>query len=167
MGSITTVSYALAYFLPIILNNSLGYTTGVSQCLIAPPYAFAGFVMYGTGWFGDRFHVRGPPCAFNAVLAIIGLAILGFAGNGGVRYFGVFLATLVGFGALGGIVGTTTFRSEDRPDYVPGISVAIGSQILILILVGFLTLDFKRQNAKADRGEKVLEEGNEHFRYTY
>merc|ERR1712230_242529 len=38
---------------------------------------------------------------------------------------------------------------------------------LILILVGFLTLDFKRQNAKADRGEKVLEEGNEHFRYTY
>ena len=49
--------------------------------------------MYGTGWFGDRFHVRGPPCAFNAVLAIIGLAILGFAGNGGVRYFGVFLAT--------------------------------------------------------------------------
>ncbi|KAI7174152.1 hypothetical protein D0869_05265 [Hortaea werneckii] len=196
-GSITTVSYALAYFLPIILNNSLGYTTGVSQCLIAPPYAFAGFVMYGTGWFGDRFHVRGPPCAFNAVLAIIGLAILGFAGNGGVRYFGVFLATagananipvamsyqannirgqwkrafcsatLVGFGALGGIVGTTTFRSEDRPDYVPGISVAIGSQILILILVGFLTLDFKRQNAKADRGEKVLEEGNEHFRYTY
>jgi len=153
--------------------------------------------MYGTGWFGDRFHIRGAPCAFNAVLAIIGLAILGFSGNGGVRYFGVFLATagananvpvamtyqannirgqwkrafcsatLVGFGALGGIVGTTTFRSEDRPDYIPGISVAIGSQILILILVGVLTLDFKRQNAKADRGEKVLEEGNEHFRYTY
>merc|ERR1711977_704628 len=120
-----------------------------------------------------------------------------FAGNGGVRYFGVFLATagananipvamsyqannirgqwkrafrsapLVGFGALGGIVGTTTFRSEDRPHYVPGISVAIGSQVLILILVGFLTLDFKRQNGKADRGEKVLEEGDEHFRYTY
>jgi len=127
----------------------------------------------------------------------LALAILGFSDNGGVRYFGVFLATagananvpvamsyqannirgqwkrafcsatLVGFGALGGIVGTTVFRSEDRPDYVPGISVAIGSQILILILVGFLTLDFKRQNAKADRGEKVLEEGNEHFRYTY
>ena len=49
--------------------------------------------MYGTGWFGDRFHIRGAPCAFNAVLAIIGLAILGFAENGGVRFFGVVLAT--------------------------------------------------------------------------
>merc|ERR1711964_148691 len=76
-------------------------------------------------------------------------------------------ATLVGFGSLGGIVGSTVFRSEDRPGYVPGISVAIGSQVVICLAVAALTLDFKRQNGKADRGEKVLEEGDASFRYTY
>ena len=42
----------------------------------------------------------------------------------------------------------------------------MGSQALILVLIGLLTIDFKRQNKKADRGEKVLEEGDKHFRYT-
>lgn len=92
-GSVTTVTYALAYFLPIILNESLGFSVGVSQCLIAPPYVFAGIIMILCGWFGDKFHLRGVPCAFNATLALIGLAILGFHSNGSVRYFGVFLAT--------------------------------------------------------------------------
>lgn len=44
-GSITTVSYALAYFLPIILNSGLGFDVGTAQCLIAPPYAFAGIMV--------------------------------------------------------------------------------------------------------------------------
>lgn len=43
----------------------------------------------------------------------------------------------------------------------------MGAQVLIVILVCVLTLDFKRQNAKAERGEKVLEEGDKNFRYTY
>jgi len=196
-GSITTVSYALAYFLPIILNLGLGFDTGTSQCLIAPPYAFAGIMMVATGWWGDRYRMRGPMLVFNATLAIVGLALVGFHSNSKVRYFGVFFATagananvpvcmayqannirgqwkrafcsatLVGFGSLGGIVGSTVFRSEDRPGYVPGISVAIGSQVVVCLAVAALTLDFKRQNGKADRGEKVLEEGDASFRYTY
>lgn len=216
-GCTTTVSYALAYFLPQILNYSLGFDTGTAQCLIAPPYVFAGFVMYATGWFGDKFHVRGPQVAFNALLCIIGLSIVGFHTDGAVRYFGVFLATagananvpcvmsyqannirgqwkrafcsatLVGAGAIGkyhvpqtavclthqadraapgGIVGSTVFRSEDAPAYIPGMSTAMGAQVITVILVGALTWDFKRQNAKADRGEKLLELGDKHFRYT-
>ena len=153
--------------------------------------------MIATGWFGDKFHLRGPACAFNALMALIGLTLVGFCDGARVRYLGVFFATagananvpttasyqannirgqwkrafcsatLVGFGSLGGIVGSTVFRSKDEPEYLPGISVAMGSQCLILILVGILTLEFKRQNAKADRGEKVLEEGDKNFRYTY
>lgn len=92
-GCVTTVTYALAYFLPIILNESLEFSVGVSQCLIAPPYAFAGIVMVGCGWFGDKYRVRSIPCAFNATLSIIGLSIVGFHSSGAVRYFGVFLAT--------------------------------------------------------------------------
>ncbi|KAL8650954.1 MAG: hypothetical protein Q9210_003517 [Variospora velana] len=188
-GCATTVSYALAYFLPIILNLGLGYDTGTAQCLIAPPYAFAAIIMILTGWFGDKYHQRGLCVAFNAMLCIIGLAVMGWAySDTRARYFGVFLATagananvpsvltyqannirgqwkrafcsatLVGMGALGGIVGSTVFRSEDSPTYVPGLSVAMGSQVLILLTVGALTLTFKANNKKADRGEKVLED---------
>lgn len=150
-----------------------------------------------TGWWGDKYHLRGPACAFNAAMAIIGLALVGFYEGAEVRYLGVFFATagananipvamsyqannirgqwkrafcsatLVGFGAIGGIVGSTVFRSEDAPGYVPGVSVAIGSQVLIIFCVALLTFEFKRQNGKAERGEKVLEEGDANFRYTY
>lgn len=195
-GCATTVSYALAYFLPIILNLGLGYDTGTAQCLIAPPYAFAALVMIATGWFGDKYHQRGICVAFNAMLCIIGLAVMGWAyGDTRARYFGAFFATagananvpsvltyqannirgqwkrafcsatLVGGGALGGIVGSTVFRSQDSPTYVPGLSVAMGSQVLILIIVGILTVTFKSNNKKADRGEKILEESPS-FRYT-
>ena len=43
----------------------------------------------------------------------------------------------------------------------------MGAQIVIVILVCLLTLDFRIQNGKAERGEKVLEEGDKNFRYTY
>ncbi|KAG7005719.1 MFS-type transporter cnsO [Physcia stellaris] len=195
-GCATTVTYALAYFLPIILNQELKFDTGTAQCLIAPPYVFAGIVMITTGWFGDKYHQRGICVAFNAMLCIIGLAVMGWAyGDTRARYFGVFLATagsnanvpsvltyqannirgqwkrafcsatLVGMGALGGIVGSTVFRSEDSPTYVPGLSVAMGSQVVILLTVGALTVAFRLSNKKADRGEKVLE-GSPSFRYT-
>jgi len=195
-GCVTTVSYALAYFLPQILNLALGFEAGAAQCLIAPPYVFAGIVMIATGWWGDKYHMRGPAIAFNAILSIIGLSIVGFHSNAKIRYFGVFLATagananvpvvmsyqannirgqwkrafcsatLVGAGGLGGIVGSTVFRAKDSPKYTPGISVAMGAQVIIVITVGILTWDIKRQNKKADRGEKVLEEGDASFRYT-
>lgn len=195
-GCATTVSYALAYFLPIILNEGLGYDPGTAQCLIAPPYVFAAIVMFAVGWLGDKYRIRGAGVAFNAVLCIIGLAVMGWAyEDDRARYFGVFLATagananvpcvltyqannirgqwkrafcsatLVGGGALGGIVGSTVFRSEDSPTYVPGLSVAMGSQVIILILVTVLTFSFRSANKKADRGEKVLQ-GLTTFRYT-
>lgn len=64
-------------------------------------------------------------------------------------------------------MGSTVFRAKDSPKYVPGISVAMGAQVLIVLTVGLLTWDIKRQNAKADRGEKLLEDGDANFRYTY
>ncbi|KAL8951953.1 MAG: hypothetical protein Q9222_002105 [Ikaeria aurantiellina] len=195
-GCATTVSYALAYFLPIILNEELGFDTGTAQCLIAPPYVWAGIIMIATGWFGDKYRQRGACVAFNAMLCIIGLAVMGWAyGDTRARYFGVFFATagananvpsvlsyqannirgqwkrafcsatLVGGGALGGIVGSTVFRSQDSPTYVPGLSVAMGSQVVILLSVGVLTVVFRSDNKKADRGEKLLE-NLPSFRYT-
>jgi hypothetical protein len=53
-GMTTTVSYALAYFLPIILRDGMGFSVGAAQCLVAPPYAFAALVMYASGVIGDK-----------------------------------------------------------------------------------------------------------------
>ena len=136
----TTITYALAFFLPIILTLNMGFDVGTAQCLVAPPYAFAGMVMFGLAWFSDKHRHRGAVIVINMLLCIIGLPIVGFAKSAGVRYFGVFLvtagansnvpatmsyqannirgqwkrafcsATLVGFGGIGGICGSLVFR---------------------------------------------------------
>lgn len=183
----TTLAYALAFFLPIILMGNMGFTVGEAQCLIAPPYAFAGIVMYTTAWLGDKYRMRGPIILINMAFAIVGLPIMGFHSNAAVRYFGVFLttagansnipavmayqannirgqwkrafcsATLVSFGGIGGIAGSLVFREQDAPAYRPGMYTCIACSVLTCILVGLLSLDFKIQNAKAERGEKELE----------
>ena len=139
----TTISYALAYTLPIILRFQMNFSVAEAQCLVAPPYAFAGIVMMLTGWMGDKYRVRGPSILINMTLALIGLPIMGWAADPKVRYFGVFLvtagansnvpavmsfqannlrgqwkrafcsATLVGFGGIGGIAGSLVFREQD------------------------------------------------------
>lgn len=139
----TTISYALAYTLPLILRGNLGFSVDKAQCLVAPPYAFAGIIMFICGYMGDKYHVRGPVILFNMLLCLIGLPIMGWHPNPAVRYFGVFLvtagansnvptvmsfqannvrgqwkrafcsATLVGFGGIGGIAGSLVFRTQD------------------------------------------------------
>jgi len=198
----TTVTYALAYFLPIILTQNMGFSVGESQCLVAPPYAFAGIVMFATGWAGDKYRLRGPIIVFNCLLCIIGLPLMGFASAAGVRYFGVFLvtagansnvpaamsyqannirgqwkrafcsATFVSFGGIGGIAGSLVFRDQDKPAYKPGLYACIATTLLNLIIVGALTLYFRRLNKKADWGERELECDADDtyepgFRYTY
>ncbi|KAK2799987.1 hypothetical protein FQN51_006416 [Onygenales sp. PD_10] len=192
---LTTVTYAIAYFLPIILQDNMGFDAGASQCLIAPPYAFAGILMYSTSWFSDKYKTRAPVLVLNSVISLIGLPIMGFAKGSAVRYFGVFLSTagvnanipcclayqannirgqwtralasttLVALGGVGGIAGSLVFRSQDSPAYVPGIIAAMAAQGLLLIVVASLSLYFWRCNKKADRGEMVIE-GSPTFRYT-
>jgi MFS family permease len=193
----TTVTYALAFFLPLILVDGMGFDVGAAQCLVAPPYAFAAIVMVLTGWASDRFRLRGPGIVFNSILALIGLPIMGYADSVAVRYFGVFLvtagvnsniplvmtyqannirgqwkrafcsATLVGFGGIGGIAGSLVFRSQDAPGYHPGLYACIACCLLNLVLVGLLSLKFFRDNKKQAQGKLVIEGGEAGFRYTY
>merc|ERR1711975_173146 len=71
--SLTTQAYALAFFLPIILNSNMGFSVAHSQLLSAPPYAAAGIVMFICAWVGDKYHVRAPLMLFTASLGLIGL----------------------------------------------------------------------------------------------
>ncbi|KAL2803131.1 major facilitator superfamily domain-containing protein [Aspergillus granulosus] len=193
--SLTTVTYAIAYFLPIILRENMGFSIAASQCLVAPPYVLAGILMVSTAWVGDKYRMRAPVLIFNSLITLIGLPVMGFASNSAVRYFGVFLttagananipcsmayqannirgqwtrafasATLVGFGGIGGIAGSLIFRSQDAPDYIPGIWGAMACQFLLLIVVSTLSAYFWYCNRKADRGELIIE-GSADFRYT-
>jgi len=53
-GLTTTCTYAIAYFLPQILQGGMGFSTGAAQCLIAPPYVLAAIWMYGCAVLGDK-----------------------------------------------------------------------------------------------------------------
>ena len=191
----TTGTYSISYFLPLILHDSMGFSIGASQCLVAPPYALAGIVMFATAALGDKYRIRGPIIVFHSLLAIIGLPLMGYSTNNVVRYFGVFLVTaslnanvpsamayqannirgqwkrafcsasLVGMGGIGGIAGSTVFRSQDAPAYVPGIWACLTANFLILAIVGVSSIYFAKCNRKADREGYVIE-GQEGFRYT-
>ncbi|KAJ5110584.1 hypothetical protein N7532_001119 [Penicillium argentinense] len=192
---LTTVTYAIAYFLPIILMENMGFGVGAAQCLVAPPYVFAGFVMYSTAWVGDRYRVRGVILITNALLCIIGLPMMGFAEGNATRYAGVFLtvagananipacmayqannvrgqwtrafssATLVGFGGIGGIASSLVFREQDAPGYRPGMYTALACNIMIIIVVLCLSVWFWFCNRQAERGKREIE-GEPSFRYT-
>jgi hypothetical protein len=75
-------------------------------------------------------------------------------------------ATLVGFGGVGGIIGSLVFREQDTPSYRPGLWACITSQLIIIVIVIFLTIKFKVDNKKVDRGELEIEGSESGFKYT-
>jgi hypothetical protein len=64
----TTNTYAIAYFLPIILQSGLKFSVAEAQCLVAPPYAAAALVMIIQGYLGDKWRLRGPIIVFNCAM---------------------------------------------------------------------------------------------------
>lgn len=173
----------------------MGFDTAMAECLIAPPYVVAAIWMFGCAWYGDKHHIRGPIVIINAALGLIGLPLLGFVQTPAVRYFGVFLATtscnanipailsyqannlrgqwkralasatLVGAGGIGGIIGSTVFRSQDKPGYKPGIYTTMIACAGVIVVTCMLELKFWRANKRAAAGGKIIE-GLEGFRYT-
>ncbi|CAG8925768.1 unnamed protein product [Penicillium salamii] len=92
----TTNSYSIAYFLPIILEKSMGFSVAKAQCLVAPPYVAAAIVMFVQAVYSDKWRLRGPIVAGNALMGLLGLGLLGYLDDPAPRYFGVFLATIAG-----------------------------------------------------------------------
>lgn len=154
---VTTVAYGMAFTLPIILRNNLGFSIAMSQCLGAPPYIGSGAVMYAAAWYSDRKRTRGPVLCSLCLITLVGVPIMGFVKQPWVQYFGVCVtiigvnstipsvmayqannirgqwrrafcsAALTGIGGIGGVAGALIFRTEDGPEYVPGFATCIGS----------------------------------------
>ncbi|KAF2200166.1 MFS general substrate transporter, partial [Delitschia confertaspora ATCC 74209] len=190
------VSTSLSYFLPIILQGGMGFSTDKSILLAAPPYYYAVVPAIFSSLIGDRFQLRGPIITFNSICLIVGFCMLGFSDQVTVRYVGTFLATgayvanwaamatyqannIVGqwkrvftaaavtaCNGAGGIAGSFIVRQMEAPRYMTAIWVSIGSHILIIGFVACFSLYFYLANQRQKRGRKVIE-GTEGFRFTY
>jgi MFS family permease len=148
-------------------------------------------------YLGDKFRLRGLFIAMQCIMVIAGLMVTAYHKNNGMKYFGIFLgqagcqgniptilayhsnnirlqskrvvasALQIGFGAVGGILASTTFREEDAPQYLIGFWVTASLQFIILLILGCLTPYFYLQNKKVDEGtlEEPIE-GQPGFKYT-
>lgn len=189
-------AYALAYFAPVIVY-SMGYSVGITHLLSAPPVIFAVVVSLFVSWASDKYKTRAPAIALQSIICIIGLMMTAYCEGNIARYWGLFFgfagcqgnipsilayqsnnirtqskrsvgsALQIGFGAIGGIMGSTVFRQQDAPRYVTGLWVTAGLQIFILLLLGGLSTYFYIMNKKFDAGtlKKPLE-GQEGFKFT-
>ena len=150
------VSTALAYFLPIILQNGMGFSSDQAILLSQPPYYYAAIPALISSRIGDKYRIRGPIITFNCICLIVGFAMLGFPSQVAVRYVGVFLATgayvsnwaalssfqannitgqwkrtvtaatVTAFNGLGGVAGSFIVRQMEAPKYMTAIWVSIG-----------------------------------------
>ena len=141
------ISTGLSYFLPIILQSGMGFSSDQSILLSAPPYFYAVGPVIVSSIVGDHYQLRGLVITFNCICTISGFSMLGFTTKNAVRYIGTYLATgayvsnwaamnayqannIVGqwkratFAAsitacngLGGIAGSFIFRQNEAPRY--------------------------------------------------
>lgn len=104
---------------------------------------------------------------FLAVMGAAGnqTALLSFAQNnivGSSKRLFVSALNIAG-GAIGGIIGSTAFRSQDAPFYNPVIYTVIALQVLLIVLMVGTLATFWRINRRADqRGEEINLSGWRH-----
>lgn len=190
------VSTSLSYFLPIILQSGMGFSTNKAILLSAPPYYYAVIPTILSSWIGDSFQLRGPVIVFNSICLIVGFCMLGFSNQVTVRYIGTYLATgsyVANWAALnayqannivgqwkrvftaaavtacngaGGIAGSFIVRQNEAPRYITAIWVSIGSHILMIAFVGIFSAYFISANKSQKTGKRTIE-NTAGFRFTY
>ncbi|KAL3466756.1 major facilitator superfamily domain-containing protein [Aspergillus heterothallicus] len=170
--------YSLAFFMPIILREGMGFSYALAQVLTSPPYLVAVVLSLLMAWISDKFRVRWIVLCIQSMTAIVGLLITSYAVPPGVRYFaygqnqtaqpvrkGVVSAAMIAVGAAGGVTGSTIFRAQDAPMYLPGMWSTIAMQMLYTVGTFGMSMYLRRQNRLADEGRVSALEGVEGFRY--
>ncbi|KAF2035967.1 MFS general substrate transporter [Setomelanomma holmii] len=160
------VSTSLSYFLPIILQGGMGFSTNKSILLSAPPYYYAVIPAILSSLVGDKLQLRGPIITFNCITLIIGFCMLGFTDQVTVRYIGTYLATgayvanwaamatyqannIVGqwkriftaaavtaFNGAGGIAGSFIVRQQESPRYMTAIWWCAAPPYVTMVFLG-------------------------------
>ncbi|CAD6946756.1 unnamed protein product [Tilletia laevis] len=159
----TLGSYALSFFLPVILA-SLGYRGKQLYYHFIPPYVVVAPIALAGAYFADRTGYRSPVIIFNATLLAVGLALVAFVkDNDSKRAYTS--ALIVAGGGLGGILSALVFREKDaKTGYRLGIWFTIGAQVFTVLGSIGLALYHAHRNRLARKGQVVLE-GLEGFFY--
>lgn len=134
--------YSFLIFLPVILRAGLGFSLKLSFLLSAPPAAFSVIFALIISWLADKYQVRGPFVFGQAVLTIIGLAMIGFIKHPIPRYIGAFLGQ-AGSNALV-ITCLTWGQNNVRSDAKRSVTTAI--QVMMASVGGiYSALVFRQQ----------------------
>ncbi|KAH7142772.1 major facilitator superfamily domain-containing protein [Dactylonectria estremocensis] len=190
-----SATYGMAYFIPLILNGQMGFSGALSQVLTTPPYFYATILATGVSWFSDQHRIRAPFIIFLALNTILGISLTRWGPTTGSQYLGLFFAfggSLVNgpmiivfaqnnaptrakrsvssglqltLGAVGGIIGSTVFRSQDAPTYTPGVITVLCGAGAIIGLSCLLVWQLHRLNRLHVETGLVLE-GQQDFVYT-
>lgn len=167
-----------------------------------------------TAWLSDRVKIRWPVRCTQSLFTAAGLLIRLYGKVPAFRYFGLFIsvygsqangpqilswaqnqaptmankgilpAIMITVGAVGGVTGSTIFRSQDAPvclpldllfnvttfsdasqDYLSGMGTAIASQFVSCLVIFGGSMYFKQQNRLLDEGKATILLGGRGFRY--
>lgn len=76
-------------------------------------------------------------------------------------------ALQIGFGAVGGIIASTSFREQDAPKYVNGLWTTAALQFFTILAVTCMSFYFFTMNKRLDQGKLTKPiEGQPGFKYT-
>lgn len=170
---------SLPLFVPTIISEMGRFSTIQSNGLSAPPYVLCFIVIVSCAFISDRVGVRGPFVAGAGLVAAIGYILLATQYHVGVRYFGIFLATIIftsvalvlswvanthatdskraaGLailatgGQCGPILGTQIFPPSEAPYYRKGMWISCGACLLVFSLASLQSFLLWRENKRRD-----------------
>jgi MFS family permease len=170
---------SLPLFIPTIISEMGDFSQIQSQGLSAPPYVLCLATTLATPFISDRVGVRGPFVAGAGLIAAIGYILLATQDSVGVRYLGLFLATVIFTsvamlliwvsnthatdskraaalsilstgGQCGPILGTNIFPPNEAPFYRKGMWISCGACLLVCVLALLQTYLLWRENKKRD-----------------
>lgn len=171
---------SLPVFLPTIIDEMGAFNSVQAQGLTAPPYVFCFIVIISCAFISDKVHNRGHFVAGNAFIAAIGFVIMATVSKTSVRYFAIFLCSLIFVsvalilawvtnnsgtdskragglwilatgGQCGPLLGTRVFPSSQAPYYREGMWICCGFCFLVFGLAATLSLLLRRENKRRDR----------------
>ena len=156
------------------------FTTIQSNGLSAPPYVVCFISIVSCAFISDRVGVRGPFVAGAGLIAAIGYILLATQTSVALRYFGLFLATIIFTsvaltlswvanthatdskraaalailatgGQCGPVLGTNIFPSAEKPYYRKGMWISCGACLMVFVLASLQSFLLWRENKRRDK----------------
>lgn len=119
----STGIYAILFFLPVILQKSLGFNQERAFLSSTPPAALGVIVAFTISWVADKLQLRGPFAFLSTVMGLVGLYMIGFLHDPIPRYMGTFLGQAASNSLV--VTGLAWGRNNVRGDAKLAVTTAL------------------------------------------